>query len=311
MNSAFNDKVMILGAGPAGLSAAYRMSRHGVAPRVYEKRGMLGGIACTERIDDYLFDMGGHRFFTKNDEVKAIWNEVLGSDFLTRRRLSRIYYKGHFLDYPLKVLSALKGLGIAGAVTVLASYLRWRLHPYPEEDSFEQWVTNRFGKRLFTLFFKSYTEKVWGIPCSEISSVWAAQRIQNLSLKKTLAKMFSLSGKQYRSLIDRFHYPRRGPTMMWEGMARIIREAGGTIARDSRGDGAPPAGLSHHRGDGVGTGGGIPGFCGPLHFEYARHHLSETASTPPTEKRAGIRGKPPVSRFHHGLPDRRPAGSVP
>src|SRR4029079_10936362 len=156
-------RFIIIGAGPAGLTAAYELTRHGVAPIVLEKDSIVGGIARTESYKGYHFDMGGHRFFTKSDEVDRFWREVLADDFLERPRLSRIFYKGRFFNYPLKPFNALKNLGIFESCAVGLSYVRWKLFPHKQEDTFEQWVTNRFGKRLFETFFKTYTEKVWGI----------------------------------------------------------------------------------------------------------------------------------------------------
>jgi len=230
MSTKTSRKVLIVGGGPAGLSAAYRLAQEGVEPRLLEKRDKLGGIACTEEVDGFLFDRGGHRFLSKDREVNEIWKSVLGDDFLVRPRLSRIYYKGKFLDYPLKALNAWRARGSFGSLAVASSYARWRLFPYRTEENFEKWVTNRFGERLYRIFFKSYTEKVWGIPCAEISSVWAAQRIKNLSLKKALARMLPGSRKHHcRTLIDRFHYPRRGPSMMWEAMRRVVEARGGAV----------------------------------------------------------------------------------
>ncbi|MFN2384503.1 MAG: NAD(P)/FAD-dependent oxidoreductase, partial [Gemmatimonadota bacterium] len=167
----------------------------------------------------YRFDIGGHRFFTKVPEIQALWEDALGEAFLTRPRLSRIYYRDRFFDYPLKPLNALRGLGLIEAVRILVSYGRARLVPLPEERTFEEWVVNRFGRRLYEVFFKTYTEKVWGIPCGEIGADWAAQRIRNLDLK--VAVRTALLGQRegggvVTTLIDQFYYPRLGPGMMWE-----------------------------------------------------------------------------------------------
>ena len=152
--------VVVIGAGPAGLAAAYELTRRSVSVLVLEKSPAVGGLARTEQYKGYHFDMGGHRFFTKSEEVQRIWKKVLGGDFLRRRRLSRIHYRGKFFDYPLRLGSTLRGLGLFASARIILSYLRWQLFPYRHEVTFEQWVTNRFGKRLFETFFKPYTEKV-------------------------------------------------------------------------------------------------------------------------------------------------------
>ena len=156
--------VVVIGGGPAGLTAAYELTKLNLRPIVLEKQDKVGGLARTENYKGFSFDVGGHRFFTKVEEVKKMWREILGVDFLHRPRLSRIYYKKKFFYYPLKPFNALKGLGFTESALIILSYLRWQLFPYRREDTFEQWVTNRFGKRLFLTFFKTYTEKVWGIP---------------------------------------------------------------------------------------------------------------------------------------------------
>jgi protoporphyrinogen oxidase len=223
------ENVVIIGAGPAGLTAAYRAVESGLAPIVLEQRDKVGGIASTETHGGFYFDMGGHRFFSTHPEIYEIWNTILDTDFLTRSRLSRIYYGGKFYDYPMKPANALKNIGPFTACLFVQSYLWWHLFPHKREDTFEQWVTNRFGKRLFNAFFKSYTEKVWGISCSELRAEWAAQRIKNLTLKKTITNMLSLSTKRVRSLIDEFHYPSKGPGMMWNAAAAWIEGKGGTV----------------------------------------------------------------------------------
>ena len=173
--------------------------------------------------------MGGHRFFTKVEEVNKTWREVLGDNFLRRPRLSRIYYNRKFFDYPLKPMNALAGLGLWQSILIALSYIRWRLWPYPQEETFEQWVTNRFGRRLFRTFFKAYTEKVWGISCSELKAEWAAQRIKDLSLKTVLLNMFVTPKKTITTLIDQFDYPCRGPGMMWNAIKQEVEKRGGSV----------------------------------------------------------------------------------
>jgi protoporphyrinogen oxidase len=221
--------VVVLGAGPAGLAAAYELARGGRAVTLLERESLVGGLARTETYRGFRFDIGGHRFYTKSDEVNRFWADTLGPDFLLRPRLSRIYYRNRFFQYPLQAMDTLRGLGPLEAVLSVGSFLRRRVRPLPVEDSFEGWVTNRFGDRLFRTFFKAYTEKVWGIPCSELRAEWAAQRIKDLSLWSVVLRAFGLGGAGVRSLIERFHYPRLGPGMMWEAVARSAQAAGATL----------------------------------------------------------------------------------
>ena len=224
---------VIIGAGPAGLTAAYELAKLGLCPVVVELQNIVGGLASTAQYRGYFFDMGGHRFFTKVEEVKKIWNEVLQENFLRRPRLSRIYYKGNFFYYPLRPLNALKGLGVWEGFLIVLSYLKSQLVPYRREDTFEQWVTNRFGKRLFRTFFESYTEKVWGISCRELKAEWAAQRIKDLSLRTALTNMFMKSGRTIKTLIEEFDYPRYGPGMMWNAVRSEIERRAGTVRMES------------------------------------------------------------------------------
>jgi protoporphyrinogen oxidase len=224
-----NHHVVVIGGGPAGLTAAYELVRHGLRPTVLEKGSLVGGLARTEQYKGFHFDLGGHRFFTKAPEVSKLWQEILGPEFLRRPRLSRIYYRQRFFHYPLKPFNTLYGLGLWESLLILLSYLRWQLFPYRHEDTFEQWVTNRFGKRLFAIFFKAYTEKVWGIPCSELKAEWAAQRIKDLSLKTALLHMFVKPKRTIKTLIEEFDYPRLGPGMMWQEVQRLIEHHGGTV----------------------------------------------------------------------------------
>lgn len=221
-------EVIVIGAGPAGLTAAYELARLGVRVVVVECSDKVGGLARTESYKGFRFDMGGHRFFTKSPAVNALWERMLGKDFLVRSRLSRIYYNRKFFYYPLRPLNVLMTLGFRESLLIGLSYLRWQLFPYPQEDTFEQWVTNRFGRRLFRTFFKSYTEKVWGISCSELKAEWAAQRIKDLSLKTVLLRML-VKGADIRTLIEQFSYPRYGPGMMWEAMKWEIEAYGGSV----------------------------------------------------------------------------------
>jgi len=221
--------VVVVGGGPAGLTAAYELIRSGRTPIILEKAHLVGGLSRTESYKGYSFDMGGHRFFTKVKRVNEFWKEILAGEFLQRPRLSRIYYKKRFFHYPLKPLNALWGLGIFESILILLSYVRWRLFPCRPEETFEQWVTNRFGRRLFLTFFKTYTEKVWGIPCSELKAEWAAQRIKDLSLKSVVLSMFRKPGTRIKSLIEQFEYPRLGPGMMWTAVSQAVQQHGGEV----------------------------------------------------------------------------------
>jgi len=226
-----NRQVVVIGAGPAGLTAAVELCRRNQAVIVLEREAQVGGIARTESYRGYLFDIGGHRFFTKVPEVERFWQALLGDDFLARPRTSRIYYRGKFYDYPLRPLNALGNLGLATSLAVLASYVKAQLFPYRREETFEEWVCNRFGQKLYLIFFKTYTEKVWGLPCSEIRAEWAAQRIQGLSLPVALKNaLFGPRGEQaIKTLIQQFHYPRRGPGMMWQAAADHTARQGGIV----------------------------------------------------------------------------------
>jgi protoporphyrinogen oxidase len=210
----------VIGAGPGGLAAAWELAGLGLDAVVLEQDAVVGGIARTVTYRGYRFDIGGHRFFSKVSRVREMWEEVLGEDLLERDRLSRIYYGGRFFHYPLRPVSALVSLGPVEAARVVASYAAAQLAPIRDERTFEQWVVNRFGRRLYEIFFKTYTEKVWGMPCSEIGAEWASQRIKNLDLKAAIKSALlgsrSVDGEVITSLIDRFHYPRLGPGMMWE-----------------------------------------------------------------------------------------------
>ena len=222
--------VAVIGGGPAGLTAAYELHRLGskMVPIVFEGDKIVGGIARTESHRGFRFDIGGHRFFTKVPEVERMWHEVLTDDFIVRPRLSRIYYRGKFFDYPLKFFNALTNIGLIESVRIVLSYFRWKIWPSKKEDNFEEWVINRFGRRLYEHFFKSYTQKVWGIPPTQIRADWAAQRIKNLSLFKAVWN--SISGaNDTASLIEEFHYPRLGPGMMWEAVQKFLEDRGGEV----------------------------------------------------------------------------------
>ena len=222
-----------MGAGPAGLTAAYELMNHDVPITVVEKDPkQVGGLARTVEHNGYRFDIGGHRFFSKNQEVEDLWTEILGAEMLTRGRLSRIYYRGRFFAYPIKAINALWNLGPIEAARCMASYAWARIHPVKDPKSLEDWVRNQFGRRLFTIFFKTYTEKVWGISTKELSADWAAQRIKSLDLWVVLKTALLPNrkakgrGEIVTTLIDKFRYPRRGPGQMWERVAGIAEQKG-------------------------------------------------------------------------------------
>ncbi|MQA76505.1 MAG: NAD(P)-binding protein, partial [Solirubrobacterales bacterium] len=222
----------MLGAGPAGLTAGHLLARRGRAVQVLEASGQVGGLARTEVRDGYRFDLGGHRFFTKSPEVEALWLELLGSELLLRRRLSRIHWRGRLIDYPLRAGDVVRKVGPTEVLRSGCSYAAARLRPRREAATFEEWVTQRFGRRLFELFFRSYTEKVWGVPTSEIRAEWAAQRIRGLSLWAAFRAALGIGGGDVRSLIEQFHYPRLGPGQMWERLAATIEASGGELLLD-------------------------------------------------------------------------------
>ena len=221
---------MIIGGGPAGLTAAWELDRHGRTSVVFEKDALVGGIARTDQYAGYRFDIGGHRFFTKVTVVEELWHEILGDEMLVRPRMSRIFYDGVFFDYPLKPLNALRGLGLIEATRCGLSFVKAQVFPHRDVRTFDQWVTNRFGRRLFEIFFETYTEKVWGIPCTEIGADWAAQRIKNLDLlqavKTALLGQRTAKGEVITSLIEQFHYPRLGPGQMWESAQEQLAARG-------------------------------------------------------------------------------------
>ncbi|HET6930097.1 MAG TPA: NAD(P)/FAD-dependent oxidoreductase [Candidatus Acidoferrum sp.] len=234
--SEIHKKAIIIGAGPAGLTAAYELSKQGQSVTVLEGDSQyVGGISRTVEYHGYRFDIGGHRFFSKSREVEDLWTEILGPDMLQRPRSSKICYRGEFYSYPLKPFDALSKLGFIESTLCVLSFLRARLNPVENPKSFEDWVVNQFGQRLFRIFFKTYTEKVWGMSCKEISADWAAQRIKGLSLgsaiKNALIPQRKPKNRQnvVKTLIDTFRYPRFGPGMMWEACASKVEAMGGDV----------------------------------------------------------------------------------
>jgi protoporphyrinogen oxidase len=225
-------EVVIIGAGPAGLTAAYELARAGRTSTVLEADDCVGGISRTVERDGWRFDIGGHRFFTKVTPVEKFWHEVLpDEDFMLRPRKSRIFYQGKFYDYPLKASNALRNLGVVEAVRCVMSYAWARIHPPKDQHMYEGWLASRFGWRLYRHFFKTYTEKVWGHPASEMPADWAAQRVKNLSLGSAImnALLPKRNQKDITSLIEEFQYPRLGPGMMWERCHELVESAGSPV----------------------------------------------------------------------------------
>ncbi len=241
-DTAVDAEVFVIGAGPAGLTAAYCLTKQARSVIVIERDPIyVGGISRTVNYKGFLFDIGGHRFFSKSQEVVALWQEILPDDFIARPRLSRIYYNGKFFSYPLKAFEALLKLGVFTSAACMLSYAYAKVRPIAPARTFHEWVRNQFGERLFQIFFKTYTEKVWGMSCDEISADWAAQRIKGLDLttavldglKRSLRfgrkPAASEGGETVKTLIESFQYPRKGPGMMWDAAAKKIRDQGGRL----------------------------------------------------------------------------------
>ncbi|MCW2389676.1 protoporphyrinogen oxidase [Sphingobium sp. B11D3B] len=238
-NSAHSVDVAIIGAGPAGLTAAYLLTKAGLRVTVIEKdSAQVGGISRTVEHEGFRFDIGGHRFFSKSQEVVDLWNEILPHDFIERPRMSRIYYQGRFYSYPLRAFEALRNLGIIRSTLCMLSYAKAKIAPIKPVRSFEDWVVNQFGRKLYSIFFKTYTEKVWGMPCDTMSADWAAQRIKGLSLGKAvldgLKRSLGLNkkpnnGMGAKTLLENFRYPRLGPGMMWDAARDRVVEGGNHV----------------------------------------------------------------------------------
>lgn len=220
--------VVVVGAGPAGLSAAYELVTRGIGVAVYEKADVVGGLARTVRCGDCLFDVGGHRYLTAIPDVQRLWRRVLGEDLLPVTRQSRIHYRGRFFEYPISLGNVVANLGAWESLLILSSFARAQLRRRNEAVTLEQWVTHRFGRRLYEMFFRDYTTKVWGMPPSDIQAEWAAQRIRDLSLK-TAVRHALFGGTGVRSLADRFLYPRLGAGQMWERLAALVQASGGSV----------------------------------------------------------------------------------
>ncbi len=235
-------QVVVIGAGPAGLTAAYQLEKADVHSTIIEADHIVGGISRSEERDGYRFDIGGHRFFTKVPEVEALWHEILPEeDFLIRPRMSRIYYRGKYYDYPIKPLNALMNLGPIEAVRCIASALWVRIRPPKQQNTLEDYIVANYGRRLFDHFFKTYNEKVWGVPASELSADWGAQRIKGMSIFAAVWEPIRarVAGRrkgsaQVTSLIEEFQYPKYGPGQMWEECAKKVQASGSTLQMNTR-----------------------------------------------------------------------------
>jgi protoporphyrinogen oxidase len=229
-------EVVIIGAGPAGLTAAFQLQKHDVTSTILEASDEIGGISRTAQRDGWRFDIGGHRFFTKVPEVEALWHEILeDGDFLMRPRKSRIFYRGKYLDYPLRAFNALRNVGPIEAVLVVLSYIWARIRPPKDQTNYEGWLVARFGWRLYRMLFKTYTEKLWGMPVSHMPADWAAQRVKGLSLGNAIVNAIlpKRNQKDITSLIEEFQYPKYGPGMMWETCRDKVVAAGSTVVTDA------------------------------------------------------------------------------
>jgi protoporphyrinogen oxidase len=228
---------VIIGAGPSGLAAAYELTKHGASAMVLETSNKVGGLARTLEHEGCLFDIGPHRFYTKNREVHQLYLSILAEDVVLVKRLTRILYNNRLFDYPLTPLNVVRGLGLAECGLVISAYGLSQIRQYVsprEERTFEDWVTNRFGARLYETFFKNYTEKVWGIPCSHLGADWAAQRIKGLSLPEAARNALFRNNGRVKSLINEFLFPRLGSGQLYEKMRSIIEERGGIVQTNSR-----------------------------------------------------------------------------
>ena len=321
-----HSEVFVIGAGPAGLTASYLLTKQGISTTVIEADpDYVGGISRTANYKDFLFDIGGHRFFSRSKEVVDLWKEILPQDFITRPRMSRIYYDGKYYSYPLKAFEALGNLGVVESAMCVLSFMYKQAFPNEKPETFHDWVANQFGERLFSIFFKTYTEKVWGMSCDEISADWAAQRIKGLDLWSAMANALRNSvkpkgfkdgtaandGEVIKTLIESFQYPRKGPGMMWDAAAARRSEQGGKIHMGTRSDQpqlrcqavAFGRSLRRHR-------------SGEAKTFTSRHVIS---SAPIRElvhaftRTAGLRGRrrqAALSRFHHCRARRQQTGSV-
>lgn len=225
--------VIIFGAGPAGLTAAHALLERKTTPYIIEKENKVGGAARTETYKGFLFDIGGHRFYTKFREVEQLWEKMLPNDFPSIARRSRIYYQDRFYNYPLELINTLQNLGLLESIFIFVSYLKARISPSPRIETFEEWIIHRFGRRLYETFFQRYTEKVWGISCRDLRADWAEQRIRGLSLHSVVIDLLRGSNS-IKTLIREFNYPILGSGFMWERFQEEVERQGGRIQFNTR-----------------------------------------------------------------------------
>jgi len=223
-------KVLIIGAGPAGLSCGYELAKAGIEIEVYEASPFVGGMARSFDLWGQRVDMGPHRFFSSEKHINEFFTTLVKDDYTMVNRLTRIYYRNRFFHYPIKLFNVLRNLPLITIWQILWEYLRVKLFPYKNPATFEEWVSNRFGRKLFEIFFKHYSEKLWGIPCSKIDADWAAQRIKSLSLWEALINaVFGNRGNKHKTLLDQFAYPNNGTGTLYERAADYIKEHGGKV----------------------------------------------------------------------------------
>ena len=223
--------VLILGAGPAGMGCAYTLGRNGCASLVVERDNEPGGLCRTLNFHGYLFDIGGHRFLTKSEEVNRLWQDVLGDDLLRVKRLSRIYYRKRFFHYPLSFVDTFWNLGPVESARCVASYLWCKWMKPADDTTYAGWIINRFGWRLYEIFFKTYTEKVWAVPCHHLSARWAQQRIRGLSLRVAIRQaLWARNGRAPKTLAEEFFYPRTGPGEFYHRLVERITALRGQFA---------------------------------------------------------------------------------
>jgi protoporphyrinogen oxidase len=228
-------RVAVIGAGPAGLSAAYSLQEKGFEVQLFESSGEVGGMARSVWMWDQIVDIGPHRFFSSDPRVNRFWLSALDSEYVMVKRLTRIYYNKRFFSYPIQAMNALQGLGVFEAAKCVISYLAVKVRPKTDESKFDNWVINRFGSRLFEIFFKSYTEKLWGIRCSELDADFAAQRIKKLSMYEAIkSTLLSANKSKHRTLVDEFAYPKFGAGYVYTKLATKFHAKGGKLVVNSR-----------------------------------------------------------------------------